>query len=188
MTLPATPSQTVGPYFRIGLEYRFSDVLCSEDTPGEHIVITGVVYDGQGVPVPDAQLELWQADAQGRYPGLASGGSPATEGFTGFARVAVDDTGRFRVRTIRPGEVTAPDGSRQAPHISVILFMRGLLRHLHTRIYFANERANETDSVLREVPEERRETLLAKPIAEVPGEYLWNIYLQGENETVFFAY
>lgn len=183
-----TPSQTVGPYFRIGLEYRFGDALCAQDAPGEHIVLTGALYDGEGVPVPDAQLELWQADPQGRYPGLASGDEPAAEGFRGFARVPTDEDGRFRFRTIRPGAVALPDGSKQAPYIAVMLFMRGLLRHLHTRIYFAGESGNEEDTILRAVPADRRETLMTKPLPGRPGEYLWNIHLQGEDETVFFGY
>ena len=183
-----TTSQTAGPFFTIGLAYRFSNALCTEDTDGEQIVIRGVLYDGGGVPVPDAQLELWQADPRGHYPGLASGEEPASKGFRGFARVPTDEAGQFFFRTVRPGVVTAPDGSKQAPHIVVILLMRGLLRHLYTRIYFADETGNQTDRALCAVPEDRRYTLLAKPVAGKSAEYIWNIFLQGDDETAFFAY
>src|SRR5579875_134618 len=120
MSLPVTPSQTVGPFYRIGLEYRFKDCLCEEDVPGERITIAGTIYDGQGVPVPDALLELWQADYKGVYPGVAYQDELATAGFAGFSRVPVDDAGRFRFRTIKPGAVTAPANFTQAPHIVVL--------------------------------------------------------------------
>jgi protocatechuate 3,4-dioxygenase alpha subunit len=188
MSVPATASQTVGPYYKIGLEYRCGHTLCSDDAPGEHIELTGMLYDGDGVPVPDAQLELWQADDQGRYVGLDSGTGPSSEGFAGFARVAFDEAGCYRFHTVKPGVVTAPDGCSYAPHILVLIFMRGLLRHLYTRIYFDGEPANETDAALQAVPADRRDTLIAKRVEGKPNEYLWNIHLQGDNETAFFAY
>lgn len=188
MSLLPTPSQTVGPYYRIGLEYRFSTELCRPDAAGQHVVISGALYDGEGAPVPDAFLELWQADSEGRYSGFDTGGQPSSENFTGFARVTMDDRGQFRFCTIKPGSVTNPDGSPEAPHIVALLFMRGILRHLHTRIYFGDEAANSSDSVLRAVPPERRFTLLAQPIEGEQKHYRWNIHLQGDDETAFFAY
>jgi protocatechuate 3,4-dioxygenase alpha subunit len=188
VSAPATASQTVGPFYRIGLQHLFTNSLCSSETPGEHITITGMLYDGDGAPVPDAQLELWQADDQGRYVGLDNGTGPASQGFVGFARVPYDAEGRHRFDTIKPGAVIAPDGGTQAPHIVVMLFMRGILKHLNTRIYFEGDPANETDPVLQDVPEDRRYTLIAKRIEGSSNEYLWNIHLQGDHETAFFAY
>jgi protocatechuate 3,4-dioxygenase alpha subunit len=187
MTTPATCSQTVGPYFSIGLEYRNNPRLCSPETPGEHLTVSGQVFDGAGIPVPDAQLELWQADAAGRFCGLApqNENAPASA-FIGFARVFVDEQGAFRFHTIRPGAVSEGDGSQQAPHIVVLLFMRGILKHLITRIYFEGDARNESDSLLLAVPQERRPTLVACP--NQAGEYIWNIHLQGDLETVFFNY
>ncbi len=189
MSFPATASQTVGPYFSIGLSYLNSVSVCAESAEGEHISISGQVLDGDGVPVPDAQLELWQADDKGRFAGFDPGESGATaEDFQGFARIPTDERGVFRFHTIRPGTVVTLEGTSQAPHIVVLLFMRGLLKHLVTRIYFANDPRNTGDPVLLTVPPERRQTLLAEPTAEQPEQYRWDIRLQGENETVFFAY
>ncbi len=188
-TASQTPSQTVGPYFGIGLSYLNSDALCAESTPGEHISISGQIFDGAGVPVPDAQLELWQPDADGRFAGLdPSGKWPAADGFVGFARVPTDANGGFAFHTIRPASVRTLDGKLQAPHIVLVLFMRGLLKHLHTRIYFAGDPRNASDPVLLVVPAERRQTLCAEPSAENPTHYRWNIQLQGSDETVFFQY
>jgi protocatechuate 3,4-dioxygenase, alpha subunit len=188
VTTPATASQTVGPFFKIGLEYRCTTALCGAEVAGEHVTIQGVMYDGAGIPVPDAQLELWQADAEGRFAGLDTGTGVADPGFPGFARIALDDTGRYVVRTVKPGIVVSPDGSSQAPHIVVMIFMRGILRHLHTRVYFPGESANDTDPTLQAVPLDRQHTLIAQALEGKPGEYLWNIHLQGDNETAFFAY
>ena len=189
MSYPATASQTVGPYFKIGLAYLDSNSLCTDATPGRHITVSGQVFDGEGVPVPDAQLELWQADDQGRFASYdpAERGEVST-GFAGFARVPVDQHGGFNFRTIFPGSVPAPDGSLQAPHIVVVLSMRGLLKHLYTRIYFAGNPLNETDTVLQAVPADRRATLIAEATTESPKQYRFNIRLQGDNETVFFKY
>jgi protocatechuate 3,4-dioxygenase alpha subunit len=192
MSVPATASQTVGPYFSIGLSYRNSIATCAEATEGEHIEISGQVFDGEGVPVPDAQLELWQADAKGRFAGLdpsdPSEHGPASPGFQGFARVPTNEEGAFHLHTVRPGAVTGPSGTLQAPHIVVLLSMRGLLRHLFTRIYFSNEPLNTSDPVLLAIPPERRPTLFAQPIEGQPQSYRLDIRLQGENETVFFMY
>jgi protocatechuate 3,4-dioxygenase alpha subunit len=187
MKTPATSSQTVGPYFSIGLSYQNGTEACSAETPGEHVEISGQLFDGDGVPVPDAQLEIWQADASGRFAGVdATGAGSAPVGFAGFVRMATDERGGFCFRTVVPGSVADPAGGGQAPHIAVVLFMRGLLRHLYTRIYFEGIAQNQSDRVLLAVPEERRNTLIAR--AEGVGRYVWNIHMQGDNETVFFEY
>ncbi len=189
-----TPSQTVGPYFAYGLTpeqygYDFSSIadgdLTTEDTQGERIRIEGRVFDGAGEPISDAMIEIWQADAIGRYAHPADD-RPSNETFTGFGRTGTgtDPENRFVFNTIKPG---APaDG--EAPHINVIVFMRGLLNHAFTRIYFADEaEANAGDSVLNAVPAERRETLVARR-EDHAGEqvYRFDIHMQGERETVFF--
>jgi len=174
MNLVATASQTVGPYFHIGLER-----LCVSDlaanAPGEKLAIRGRVLDGDGKPVNDALIELWQAGPDGRF---------AQPGFPGFGRIATDADGGFRFVTLKPGAVAGTEGKLQAPHIAVHIFMRGLLRHLVTRIYFPGEPANATDAVLVLVPADRRATLVARQAA--PGELEWNVILQGGDETVFF--
>ncbi len=189
MSYPATASQTVGPYFKIGLQYLDSNALCTEAAPGIHITVSGQVFDGDGVPVPDAQLELWQADDLGRFAGHdPSGRGEASDGFVGFARVPVNEHGAFHFSTVYPGSVMAPDVTRQAPHIVVMLSMRGLLKHLYTRIYFAGDALNADDPILTAVPVDRRGTLLAHEEEEGSEQYRMNIHLQGDDETVFFEY
>ena len=189
MSLPATASQTVGPYFRIGLAYLDSPALCTEAVPGKHITITGQIFDANGTPVPDGQLEVWQADDQGRFSGYdPTERGAVSEGFVGFARVPVDERGVFRFHTVVPGSVPTLDGVAQAPHIVVMLSMRGLLKHLYTRVYFAGDALNEQDPVLTAVPTARRRTLLAEALPGSADEYRWNVWLQGEDETVFFQY
>jgi protocatechuate 3,4-dioxygenase alpha subunit len=183
-----TPSQTVGPFFAYGLvpeAYGRTGLatgrLAGDEVPGERVVIVGNVLDGAGQAVPDALLEVWQADAQGRYAQAAHG---SNSGFNGFGRVATDAAGGFRLETIKPGRVAGPDGTLQAPHLGVIVFCRGLLSHAFTRIYFADEAANADDPVLALVEAERRATLMAEPRGT--GHYTWNVVLQGDDETVFF--
>jgi protocatechuate 3,4-dioxygenase alpha subunit len=143
------------------------------------------VLDGDGRPVTDALVEIWQADAQGRYAHPEDTSAvPLTPGFRGFGRVPTDAEGRFRFFTIKPGPVADPQGGLQAPHLLVSVFMRGLLKRLVTRVYFPDEPRNVDDRVLRLVPVERRGTLVARPMA---GDELgWDIILQGAGETVFF--
>lgn len=184
MSSGATPSQTVGPYFKIGLARLYSGCLVTADTPGEKVTIQGRVLDVHGDPVPDAVLEIWQADSQGNY--YTADNDPGKACFTGFGRVPTDDHGSFQLVTVKPGPVVQSDGTRSAPHINVAVFMRGLLRHLVTRIYFAGELLNATDTVLGLVPAERRETLYAKPGPGDSATLEWNIVLQGNRETVFF--
>ncbi len=180
-----TPSQTVGPYFHLGLDWPGANRLVADDTPGQHIVIQGQVLDGDGVPVPDALVEIWQADDQGRYcDGHGDGhGGDAGAGFRGAGRTAVDGDGRFLFETVKPGGVDDAAG-RQAPHVNLALFARGLLVHLYTRIYFEDEAAaNATDPVLAQVPDARRATLVARREGD---HYTFDIHLQGAQETVFF--
>ncbi len=187
-----TPSQTVGPFFAYGLTpelYGRTPIaggrLVGPEVPGEHIVFAGRLLDGEGAPVPDAMIELWQADSKGRFAHPLGGGEAD---FHGFGRVGTDEAGGFRFVTVKPGPVPAADGGRQAPHLSLIVTARGLLVHLYTRVYFADEvEANAADPVLALVPEERRATLIAAR-EEAPGGpvYRLDIHLQGENETVFF--
>ena len=187
MSNAPTASQTVGPFFSIGMSGMCRGEITPHAAAGASVTVRGRVLDGDGRPVPDAVLEIWQADGGGKYDsqagmelGAASGAPP------GFGRVATNDEGEFRFTTRKPGAAREPDGKAQAPHLLVVLFMRGLLRHLVTRIYFSDEGANAEDPILDLVPAERRETLLAAPSADGPGEYSWNIRLQGERETVFF--
>jgi protocatechuate 3,4-dioxygenase, alpha subunit len=181
-----TPSQTVGPYFAIGLPWRGGPFAVSADTPGA-IRISGVVYDGAGIPVPDALIETWQADSDGRFADLHSYGEPsALAGFRGFARCGQEDgDGSFEIVTVKPGRVHGLGNTMQAPHIDVSVFARGMLNRCVTRIYFADEvNANASDAVLLSLPEERRGTLVA---AAVEGGYRFDIRLQGPGETVFFS-
>ena len=191
--LRQTPSQTVGPFFAYSLTaeqygYAYNSLingsLISPDTEGERIYITGNVFDGKGNTVSDAMIELWQADAQGRYRSEPI--NQKNDGFTGFGRLGTgtDPQHCFRFTTIKPGSA----GEGQAPHINVILFMRGSLHQLYTRLYFSDEaEANSKDEVLNNVPEERRNTLIAER-KEYAGriDYHFDIHIQGENETVFF--
>jgi protocatechuate 3,4-dioxygenase alpha subunit len=173
--LEVTPSQTVGPFFSIGLPWPEGPNVVSEDEPGAFI-IRGVVTDGEGAPIPDAVVETWQADASGAFG--------ERQGFRGFARVPTGDDGTFAVRTVKPGVLPGPEGVPQAPHIDVSLFCRGLLARVVTRIYFADEEAaNAADPVLASVPAPRRETLLAR---KDDDGYRFDIHLQGDGETVFF--
>jgi protocatechuate 3,4-dioxygenase alpha subunit len=181
MSLQATTSQTVGPYLHIGMTWLITENLAAPGVAGERISIEGRVIDGDGQPVNDALLEIWQANAEGKY---------GEKGFRGFGRSATDDKGAFRFHTIKPGRVPArasdPHARLQAPHIAVNVFMRGQLKQLVTRIYFPDEAANGEDPVLALVPAERRGTLIAARRAGKPGALEWNVILQGRDETVFF--
>jgi protocatechuate 3,4-dioxygenase alpha subunit len=187
MSVPTTPSQTVGPYFSIGFSWLDRSDLAEGATEGTRVTLWGRVLDGADQPVPDAVLEIWQADAQGRYAHPDDVGELATGSkFFGFGRVPVKDTGEFSFTTIKPGRVAGPDGRLQAPHLVVSVFMRGLLRRLVTRIYFPEDPANETDSALTLVPSHRRRTLIAQAGAGDKETLVWDVHLQGKEETVFF--
>ena len=190
-----TPSQTVGPFFKYGLtpvgQYDWDDAftnnLVTSDVSGDRIRIEGRVFDGDGVPVPDSMLEIWQADSQGRFADPKDKRALPNAKFRGFGRCGTDANGAFAFDTIMPGQVADPDGKPQAPHILLAVFARGMLRHFYTRIYFGGEAANEDDPVLALVPADRRATLIA---AREPGNgnalYRLDLRLQGDNETVFF--
>jgi len=177
MSLHATTSQTVGPYLHIGLTRMTIENLAPAGVAGERLAIEGRVIDGDGKPVNDALVEIWQANADGKYGG---------RDFRGFGRSATDDNGSFRFQTIKPGRVPAPGGGLQAPHIAVNIFMRGQLKQLVSRIYFPDDPANDGDPVLALVPADRRATLIATKLAGTPGALHWSVILQGRDETVFF--
>lgn len=187
MRMPLTPSQTVGPYLHIGLDWLNTTELAGAGMSGAPVRIDGCVIDAQGQPVPDGLVEIWQANAHGRYAHAEDTRAlPLEQGFLGFGRCPTDADGRFRFTTIKPGPVPAADGRPQAPHILVNVFARGLLRQLTTRIYFPGD-AHAADPVLSLVPAERRATLVARPSTQ-PGVLEWNIVLGGggDDETVFF--
>ena len=228
-----TPAQTLGPFFRQGLVRTrsvfasealcaderdvFHQYLASESTPGERLRIEGVVYDGLEQPIPDAVVEIWQADAAGRYAhpvyehahpatvlgATASTGEGVAKGFLGFGRAPTDDAGRYFFETIKPGRVPGLGGSVQAPHINLVLGARGMSRFAFSRIYFPEDVELAQDPVLERVPAPRRRTLIAErrapgaPSAGLsatasPGVaaavYVFDIHLQGERETVFFDF
>ena len=183
----ATPSQTVGPFFHIGLDSIAVRDLVPALADDAVMVITGRVLDGDGQPVNDALIEIWQANEQGKYHHpVDTQVKPLHAHFRGYGRIATDVKGAFSFRTVKPGRVPGLDGTLQAPHIAVNIFMRGLLKHLVTRIYFPNESSNDDDHLLNQVPRNRRDTLVAKEISTNRSELEWNIVLQGDSETVFF--
>jgi protocatechuate 3,4-dioxygenase, alpha subunit len=192
-TLKQTPSQTVGPYFAYGLcpeQYNFdlkslfTPAVADHEAAGEHITVIGQVFDGDGNVIGDAMIEVSQVDSEGRYP--ASRAEVEASGFRGFARVGTgtDSQKRFIVETVKPGRAS----ENEAPHLDVIVTMRGMLLHTFTRIYFDDEAAaNESDPVLALVPAARRGTLVARREAGTSKTvYRFDIHMQGENETVFF--
>ena len=184
-----TASQTVGPFFHLGMARPDWADLTRDNPAGERILVEGRVLDGDGAPVPDAVIEVWQANAAGRYnhPDDVQADKPLDPHFRGFGRAATDSEGRFRITTIRPGPVPGRGNTLQAPHLTLAVFGRGLLRHLYTRLYFADEPANANDPLLSSIEDEAaRRTLLARRTDRggTPG-YSFDIVLQGENETVF---
>lgn len=184
--LGPTPSQTVGPFLHLALDWHDGPYVVPDGTPGA-VWVTGTVRDGEGAIVPDALIETWQADPDGRFDhsGDPRGARPpALAGFRGFGRCATDSGGRYRLLIVRPGALPAPDGGDEAPHLDVSVLARGLLDRVVTRLYFPDEtEANAADPVLASVPRQRRGTL----IAAADGDGLrFDIRLQGEGETVFF--
>ncbi len=189
MSLYMTASQTVGPYLHIGFNPLNKDNLVGEGVTGEPVVIEGRVFDGFGKPINDGVIEIWQANAHGKYAHPEDKRDlPLEPGFKGFGRIPTDSNGGFRFTTIKPGRAPGPGGKLQAPHIVVSFFARGLLKHVVSRIYFPDEASNEEDPVLKQVPPERRSTLIANKVAD--GVLQWNILIQGDwhgqAETVFF--
>ena len=187
-----TPSQTVGPFFKYGLtpngQYAWNDAFTSNlvtpDTSGDRIRIAGRVFDGDGQPVPDCMLEIWQADSQGRFADPQDKRALPNATFRGFGRCGTDANGDYAFDTIKPGSVPDPDGKPQAPHILVAVFARGMLLHNYTRIYLDGEAGNAGDPVLAMVPPARRPTLIA---SREPGNgspvYRFDIVLRGRNAT-----
>jgi protocatechuate 3,4-dioxygenase, alpha subunit len=187
MSLQTTTSQTVGPYFTMGMSWLIRDNLVGEGVSGDHFTIQGRVFDGDGVPVPDAILEIWQANAHGKYDHPEDTQRKLLEpGFKGYGRVLVSHEGMFRFVTIKPGSVPGPKDKEQAPHLAISIFMRGLLKRLVTRMYFPDDARNADDPILSLVEPERRSTLIARKTAVSPGTLEWNVLLQGPDETVFF--
>jgi protocatechuate 3,4-dioxygenase, alpha subunit len=186
VALAPTPSQTVGPYFHIGLRSDGGERLVAPDDP-DAVRLGGVVLDGEGAPVADSLLEIWQANRAGRYahPDDPRESVPLEDGFSGFGRCATDRQGRYGFVTVKPGPVPAPGGGLQAPHIAMSVFARGLLKRVVTRVYFPDEtEANAADPVLSAIADaEGRARLVAR--AE-DGGLRFDVRLQGERETPFF--
>lgn len=193
MMTKITPSQTVGPYFKYGLtpgdvyawNDAFSNDLLTPDVSGERIRIVGRVFDGDGKAVPDSMLEIWQADAQGRFADPQDTRALPNSAFKGFGRCGTNPDGEFSFHTVKPGTVPGPKGKPQAPHIVMAVFARGMTQQTMTRIYFEGDAANTADPILALVPEERRGTLIARKV-NGKATYLFDVHLQGDNETVFF--
>ena len=192
MDLVPTPSQTAGPFFHLGFSRTFDGVVATPDAKGEHIRLICRVIDGDGAPLPDALVEFWQANSEGKYH---SADDPQTKpldpGFRGFGRLATNGDGTCAFETVKPGRVPSPAGALQAPHINISVFGRGILTRLATRIYFSGGPGNGEDPVLALVPADRRDTLMAKPdteppATEHPGTWRFDIHLCGHRETVFF--
>jgi protocatechuate 3,4-dioxygenase alpha subunit len=189
MSLQTTTWQTVGPFFRIGLERCFQKDIAGEGVRGERVAIEGRLLDGDGIPIPDAVIEVWQANAEGKYVHPAdTQDKPRERGFHGFGRIPTGEDGTFRFTTVKPGSVPGPDGQRQAPHLVISVLMRGLLKGLFTRAYFADHPGNGDDLILKLVPTERRKTLLLTPSADHANLLHWEIRMQGREETVFFDF
>ena len=180
-----TSSQTVGPFFTIGLQYLIDRAEnFPVDAPGR-IRLSGRVLDAERNPVPDAMLEFWGANSEGAYEVVRENGPGCPQG---FRRTRTNGEGCYKLSIVRPGPVPLGDGTAQAPHLVVLVFARGLMRNLLTRVYLPDPAATAQDLVLNEVPAERRPTLVARPIAADRDAFLWDVVLQGREETVFFAW
>jgi len=181
-----TPSQTVGPFFRPSLLEDGSENLIREVTRGERVTIEGRVLDGDGAPVTDAMLEIWQANAEGKYDHPEDDQEKLLDPhFHGHGRSGTDATGAYHFHTIRPGPLPDAAGGVQAPHINLSIFARGLLKRLVTRIYFPDEPLNKTDAVLNAVPAQRRGTMIAEWTDANHRVLRFDVILQGARETVF---
>jgi len=186
--LGVTPSQTVGPFFSPALLRDVQNVLTTDTTDGERIRIEGRVFDGAGSVVPDAMIEIWQANSHGRFNHPRDTRDlPLDPEFGGYGRSGTDDDGVYWFETIKPGAVPFEGDRMQAPHVSVTVHARGMLNHAQTRLYFEDEPANADDPILALVPAERRQTLIARREEAVGSvTYRLDIVLQGQGETVFF--
>jgi protocatechuate 3,4-dioxygenase alpha subunit len=183
--LPQTPSQTIGPFFAVGLCWPDGPDVVPQGTPGA-LWIGGQVVDGAGEPVTDALVETWQPDPQGRFAHPDDPREPSSAGFRGFGRCPTDAEGRWAIRTVKPGPLPAPDGAVEAPHVNVSVFARGLLDRLVTRIYFPDEpEANAADPLLVSIPDPKAR---ARLVATPDGDRLrFDVRLQGDQETPFLA-
>ena len=188
MDYTPTPSQTVGPFFMIGFAGPLLiSHIAAPGVPGERVKLVCTVFAGENQPVNDALIEIWQANAEGKYNHSGDPQEkPVDPSFLGFGRQGTDDLGVCVFHTIKPGRVPANDGSLQAPHPVVGVFTRGVLQRLPTRIYFAGDPANDSDPVLALVPAARRVTLLAQPVPGEPETWRFDVHLTGARETVFF--
>jgi protocatechuate 3,4-dioxygenase alpha subunit len=182
------PSQTVGPFFRIGLSGpRAVQQIAAAGVKGERVKLVVTVFDAEDQPIHDCLIETWQANADGKYNHPDDQQErPLDPAFRGFGRQATDQNGVCSFETIKPGRVPGPKGTQQAPHLAVSVFSRGMLNRLPTRIYFAGDPANEQDPILALVPKERRATLLARPVEGERGAWQFTIRFGGTDETVFF--
>jgi protocatechuate 3,4-dioxygenase, alpha subunit len=182
------PSQTVGPFFRIGLSGpRAVQRIAAAGVKGERVKLVVAVFDAEGQPIYDCLIETWQANADGKYNHPDDRQEkPLDPAFRGFGRQATDQNGVGSFETIKPGRVPGPKDTQQAPHLTVSVFSRGMLNRLPTRIYFAGDPANEHDPILALVPKERRATLLAQPVEGERGAWQFTIRFGGADETVFF--
>ena len=177
-----TPSQTVGPFFHDSLPYPTGRWVTGPTRPGA-FTLHGHVYDGRGDPLPDALVEVWQADEQGAFrekPGIYD--EPAPDGFRGFGRSATDADGHWSFTTVKPAGVPTADGRPQAPHVAMSVFARGMLRRVVTRVYFEDESANAADPLLTSLEATRAATLVA---ARDDDGFRIDVRLQGQDETVF---
>ena len=182
-------SQTVGPFFQIGFEDLYQTDLTVPGLAGTVITISGKILDADQLPVPDALVEIWQANSFGKYAHPDDyQDKPLDPEFIGFGRCPTNPEGAFQFLTIKPGSVASSSGTAQAPHINVSIFMRGLLDRLVTRIYFSDDERNSADEVLHLVDPARRSTLFARPDPLSPAAYRWDVILQGAQETVFFDF
>ena len=182
--LTQTGSQTVGPFFHYGLIFGGENILVNENTKGQRILIEGTVFDGDGVPIPDAMVEIWQPDAQGFFNHPADPNQAQADGnFRGFGRADTVNDGRYSFKTVKPGALTRG----AAPFVNVRIFSRGMLIHAVTRIYFGDESATASDPLLASIAAERCATLIAnrEEFGDLPC-YRFDIHLQGAGETVFF--
>lgn len=191
MSLLLTASQTIGPYLHIGTTWLDKNELAGPEVSGQRISVEGRMLDGDGNPVGDALLEIWQANAHGKLAHPQDQRElPLEQGFRGWGRIPTDKDGRFRFTTVRPGQLPGPAGGQQAPHLAVTVFGRGLTRALFTRIYFPDGQGHESDFVLAQVPAERRASLIARAMPGKEQAYQWDCVLQGrpgaQQETVFF--
>ena len=185
--LVPTPSQTVGPFFAIELTVDEHCVKCvaGPQAKGERVSLTFRVLDADGAPVDDAMLEIWQADANGKYNHRDDLQPKQLDpGWIGFGRIATGKDGSCVLETVKPGRVAQV--TLHAPHLTVAVYARGLLKQLYTRVYFSGDPANDEDPVLQLIPLDRRDTLMARPDPARPGHWLFDVKLQGDRETVFF--